>query len=224
MNPVSLGGCPGLFVQSQPQMEVRPPAGIVSHSCGCGSSPVLTAAWPPASEATHVLACLCPLMSWAEAISGRHVLQTDQQSRKCPFSLPQLDGEGGGRGVSAPPPSLWSPHRGCLGLRWRCPPPALCVVSPENRYWRQSRYKRWWRLGRGPADHTIEAHAEKMRDKDQKPRQLFPVSKDPPICHSRPSSPGRVRVPLDSKIQAKGDSDRKGQAESLRMGGANYCV
>lgn len=129
-----------------------------------------------------------------------------------------------GRGVSAPPPSLWSPHRGCPGLRWRCPPPALCVVSPENRCWRQSRYKRWQRLGRGPADHIIEAHAEKMRDKDQKPRQLSPVSKVPPTCHSRPSSPGRVRVPLDSKTQANGDADRKGRTESVRLGGANYCV
>ena len=106
MKPVFLGG----WVQSQPQMEARPPAGIVPHSCGCSSSPVLTAAWPLASEATDVFACLCPLMSWAKAISGQHVLQTDQQSRKYPFSLPQLDGWGGGVGECQPLPSASSTH------------------------------------------------------------------------------------------------------------------
>lgn len=70
-------------------------------------------------------------------------------------------------------------------------------------------------------DQQTTLSCERMRDKDQKPRQQSAVSNIPPTCHSRP---GRVRVPLDSQIQAKGDADRKGQTESLRLGGANYSI
>lgn len=69
-----------------------------------------------------------------------------------------------------------------------------------------------------------QKHLLRVRDKDQKPGQPAPVCKVPPTCQRRLSSPGRVRVPLDSKIQAKADVDRKGQTESLRLGGANYSI
>lgn len=89
----SHSGATGLFFQKQRWLEAgrllgtRTAAHCLRPMWPRNLTPGL--ARPQASKAT-VLVCLCPSVIWEEAIFGHFVLQTDQQSRKCPFPGPQL--------------------------------------------------------------------------------------------------------------------------------------
>lgn len=75
---------------------------------------------------------LCPVMTWEKAMFGRYALQTDQQSRKCPLSRPQL-----AWGDQAPPP-LSEPRSGFQMSTHVEVPPASRAFSFQRK-WRGCR-------------------------------------------------------------------------------------